>query len=197
MSTLERAIQIAADAHAGQFDKGGAPYILHPLRVMMSLQVPAQQIVAVLHDVVEDSKVTLGDLRAAGFPNDVLTAIRALTKKKGETRLEAAARAATNPIARAVKLADVSDNMDLGRIARPSESDVARIREYEEVRALLLAPPGGPPKEKKSEKPGRARASKGAVKRGKVSTKPSLMSIVDTTEENLGSGFVLGVGKNR
>ncbi|NRF67353.1 bifunctional (p)ppGpp synthetase/guanosine-3',5'-bis(diphosphate) 3'-pyrophosphohydrolase [Aquincola sp. S2] len=143
MSTLERAIQIAARAHAGQVDKAGQPYILHPLRVMLAVKRPPERIAAVLHDVVEDTSVTLDELRSEGFPEEVLQAVRALTKTKGEDRLAAAARAAANPIARAVKLADVTDNMDLSRIAQPTEADHARLKIYAQVRALLLAEQNG------------------------------------------------------
>jgi len=139
MATLERAIEIAARAHAGQVDKAGAPYVLHPIRLMLAVSGPLEQMAAVLHDVVEDTTVTIDELRAENFPEDVIQAIEALTKKPGEGRLAAAERAAANPISRAVKLADVTDNMDLSRIANPSDKDYARLREYEQVRALLLA----------------------------------------------------------
>ena len=139
MSTLERAIEIAARAHAGQLDKGGDPYVLHPLRLMLAVRNPMERMAAVLHDVVEDTDITLNDLKAEGFPAEVLIAVECLTKLPGEGRLDAASRAAMNPIARAVKLADVADNMDLGRIANPTEKDFSRIREYEQVRTLLLA----------------------------------------------------------
>ena len=137
MPTLERAIEIAASAHAGQFDKAGQPYILHPLKVMLRVNGAHEQMVAVLHDVVEDTAVTLDALRAEGFPDAVLSAIDALTKRPGETRMQAAARAALNPVALAVKLADNAENMDLSRIPHPTEKDVARLREYEEVRVFL------------------------------------------------------------
>ncbi len=139
MPTLERAIEIAARAHAGQVDKAGEPYVLHPMRLMLKVRGPLQRMAAVLHDVVEDSAVTLQDLRDEGFPAEVVDAVQALTKQEGESRLSAAARAAANPIARVVKLADVGDNMDLSRIANPTDKDYARLREYEQVRDLLLA----------------------------------------------------------
>ena len=138
MPTLERAIEIAAKAHAGQVDKAGAPYVLHPVRLMLAVSGPLERIAAILHDVVEDTDVTLEDLQSEGFSDDVLGAIDALTKRPGESRLAAAARAAAHPIARVVKLADVTDNMDLSRIANPTEKDRARLQEYEHVRALLL-----------------------------------------------------------
>jgi GTP diphosphokinase / guanosine-3',5'-bis(diphosphate) 3'-diphosphatase len=139
MSTLERAIEIAAKAHQGQLDKAGQPYILHPLRVMLAVQTLPEQMAAILHDVVEDTTVTLADLQSEGFSAEVLAAINALTKTPGEKRIAAAQRAVVNPIARAVKLADVSDNMDLSRIAQPTAKDYARLQEYEQVRLLLLA----------------------------------------------------------
>ena len=139
MSTLERAIEIAAAAHAGQVDKAGQPYILHPLRVMLRVAGAHERMVAVLHDVLEDTHVTLEQLVEEGFPGEVILAVQALTKHPGETRLQAAARAAAHPVARAVKLADNAENMDLSRIAQPTEKDYARLREYEQVRALLLA----------------------------------------------------------
>lgn len=139
MSTLERAIAIAASAHAGQEDKAGQPYILHPLRVMLRLNEVHERIAGVLHDVVEDTQVTLSDLEAEGFSTEVLEAVEALTKRPGETRLQAAARAALHPVARMVKLADNAENMDITRIAEPTERDFARLREYEAVRAVLLS----------------------------------------------------------
>ncbi len=138
MSTLERAIEIAAHAHAGQTDKGGHPYILHPLRVMLTVSTPNERIVAVLHDVVEDTIITSTQLEEAGFSAEIIDAIFALTKTKGEGRLPAAHRTAANAIARVVKLADVADNSDFSRIANPTEKDLARISEYALVRAILL-----------------------------------------------------------
>jgi GTP diphosphokinase / guanosine-3',5'-bis(diphosphate) 3'-diphosphatase len=139
MSSLERAIEIAARAHAGQVDKAGQPYVLHPLRVMLRVEGTSERIAAVLHDVVEDTSVTLDDLAAEGFNSEILDAVRALTKLPGETRMEAAQRASVNKIALAVKLADNAENMDLGRIANPTAKDHARIEEYKAVRAVLLA----------------------------------------------------------
>lgn len=138
MATLERAIAIAAAAHAGQVDKGGEPYILHPLRVMLRMQSGPERIVAVLHDVVEDSDVTLEILGAEGFSPEVLAAVDALTKRRGESRLDAARRAKNDRIALAVKLADNAENMDLSRIAAPTERDYARLEEYKVVRSILL-----------------------------------------------------------
>ena len=142
MSTLEKAIEIAARAHAGQVDKAGSPYILHPLRLMLQMTQMPERIAAVLHDVVEDTSIRLDDLHQAGFSDAIVTAVDALTKRAGEDRLTAAVRAAANPIARRVKLADVADNMDLRRIPHPTERDYARLKEYAQVLALLQAADG-------------------------------------------------------
>lgn len=139
MPTLERAIEIAAHAHAGQVDKAGQPYILHPLRLLLAVRSPLERMAAVLHDVVEDTPLTFDDLAREGFPPEVIEAVRALTKQAGESRIAAAKRAVQNPIARAVKLADVADNMDLSRIAEPGAKDFARLQEYQQVREILLA----------------------------------------------------------
>ena len=106
---------------------------------MFAVENLHERMAAVLHDVVEDTPVTLDDLKSEGFPTVVLDAIRALTKTKGEDRIAAAHRTAENPIARVVKLADVADNMDLSRISQPTEEDYARLKVYEQVRALLLS----------------------------------------------------------
>jgi len=103
------------------------------------VQGEQERIAAVLHDVVEDTSVTLEQLAAEGFSPQALEAIASLTKLPGETRIAAAARAAANDIARAVKLADNAENMDLSRIANPTEKDYARLEEYKAVRELLLA----------------------------------------------------------
>ena len=137
--TLERAIEIAARAHAGQADKGGAPYILHPLRVMLRVAPGAQQIVAVLHDVVEDSDVTFEDLEREGFSAEVVKGLRAVTKVEGESYEDFVARAARDPVGKAVKLADLMENSDLSRIAEPSRKDLERVEKYGRAIAYLMA----------------------------------------------------------
>jgi GTP diphosphokinase / guanosine-3',5'-bis(diphosphate) 3'-diphosphatase len=139
MPTLERAITIAATAHAGQIDKAGSAYILHPLRVMLRLNTEEEQIAGVLHDVVEDTSVTLDQLKEHGFSVSVLAALEALTKRPGETRMQASARSAANPLALKVKLADNAENMDLSRIPEPTAKDTARLEEYKAVHVLLEA----------------------------------------------------------
>jgi (p)ppGpp synthase/HD superfamily hydrolase len=136
MSTLERAIAIAAEAHTGQTDKGDQPYILHPLRLMMQMRTDDQRRAAVLHDVVEDSDWTLDQLRSEGFSEPVVQAVDALTKRDGEPYDAFARRAAADPIARVVKIADIRDNMDLSRIPNPTRKDHARLENYR--RALVV-----------------------------------------------------------
>ncbi|MNB57627.1 Bifunctional (p)ppGpp synthase/hydrolase relA [compost metagenome] len=128
--SLERAIAIAATAHAGQVDKGGAPYILHPLKVMLRMSTQEERIVAVLHDVVEDCGISLDDLRKEGFSEEILSAIESVTKVPGESYEDFVDRAAQNPIGRVVKLADLEENSDLSRIASPSWEDLERIEKY-------------------------------------------------------------------
>jgi len=137
--TLERAIAIAATAHAGQVDKGGAPYILHPLKVMLRMSSLEERIVAVLHDVVEDCGISLEDLRKEGFSEAVLSAIESVTKVPGESYEDFVERAAQNPIGRVVKLADLEENSDLSRIVSPSWEDLERIEKYRRAIGRLRA----------------------------------------------------------
>jgi len=133
MATLEKALEIAARAHAGQRDKEGLPYILHPLRVMHRVSDEAAQIVAVLHDVVEDTPVTLDELRAAGFSPEIVAAIACVTHRREESYADYVIRCRDNPLAREVKLADLEDNSLLSRamLRRERErSDLARFRRY-------------------------------------------------------------------
>lgn len=139
MSTLERAIVIAAEAHAGQTDKAGAPYVLHPLRMMLCLSTSDERIVAVLHDVVEDCGVSLEMLRADGFSEQVLEAIDSVTRRTEESYEAFVLRAASNPIGRRVKLADLRDNSDLSRITHPTARDYARVEKYRRAIETICA----------------------------------------------------------
>ena len=136
MSNLERAIAIALEAHRSMRDKGGQPYILHPLRLMIQMGSENEQIAAVLHDVVEDSPWTLDRLRAEGFTEVVIEAVDALTRRDEESYEEFVRRAGATPIARVVKLADLRDNLDLSRIPEPTPRDHERIDKYK--RALVV-----------------------------------------------------------
>lgn len=130
MSTLEKAIEIAARSHAGQVDKAGKPYILHPVRVMLKTGTDDGQIVAILHDVIEDSETTAEDLRTQGFSDQIVTAVVALTKTPGEPYDQYIARVCQNRLAMTVKLADLDDNGNLDRIPDPTEVDRKRLEKY-------------------------------------------------------------------
>ena len=137
MSTIERAIAIAAAAHEGQLDKAGAPYVFHPLRLMMRMATIEERIVAVLHDVVEDSVITFEDLEKEGFSTAVLEALESVTRRPSENYDKFVLRAAANPIGRRVKLVDLEDNCDLSRIAAPTEKDYARVEKYRRAIATI------------------------------------------------------------
>lgn len=138
MQTLvEKAISIALKAHAGQIDKAGAPYIMHPLRLMMQMKTENEMLVAVLHDVVEDSDTTLEDLKIAGFPDEVLQAVNILTHRETDSYEQYLAGIKPNPLARAVKLADLHDNSQLSRIKTPLAKDFQRIEKYRKAISFL------------------------------------------------------------
>ena len=137
MATLERAVVIAATAHAGQVDKAGMPYILHPLRVMLALSSLEERIVGVLHDLVEDTGWTLDDLRREGFAEAVVAAVAVDARGLAESYDDFVRRAARQPLGPRVKLADLADNLDLSRIAAPTARDHARLERYRRAVALI------------------------------------------------------------
>jgi (p)ppGpp synthase/HD superfamily hydrolase len=136
-SLFDKAIKIAVDAHDGQRDRYGQPYILHPIRVMQSVNKPMEKICAILHDVVEDSDWTLKLLKKEGFPAAILEALDCLTKRDGEDYQDYVRRAGQNPIARQVKLADLKDNMTLQRIDSLQPGDFKRLQKYHEAWKFL------------------------------------------------------------
>ena len=137
---LERAIEIAVNAHKGVTDKGGNPYIVHPLRVMMSLKSDNEKIVGVLHDVVEDAEDwDFEILQEEGFSKEVLDALRSVTKTSEEEDYnEFVQRALTNEIGRAVKIADIRDNLDVTRIGELRQKDMNRLNKYKNALKVLL-----------------------------------------------------------
>lgn len=128
---LEQAILLAVQAHSGQRDKAWLPYVLHPLRVMLGQTDPEARIAAVLHDVVEDTDITIDQLAEAGFTASVLDAIRLLTHDKSTAYMDYIRAVADNPIASQVKLADLTDNMNISRIPNPTEKDYLRLEKYQ------------------------------------------------------------------
>lgn len=134
---LTRAIVMAATAHNGQTDKGGEPYILHPLRVMLACRTEEQRIVAVLHDAVEDAGLDLC-LISRQFGSDVGNAVNALTRRVGEAYETFINRCALDPIALEVKLHDLTDNMDTSRLKRDmTAEDVRRQLKYTKAKTAL------------------------------------------------------------
>lgn len=128
---LAKAIEIAAVAHATQFDKGGNPYILHPIWVMNQVRHlgPTYMIVAILHDLIEDTDWTLDDLAEVGFPMEILEALN-LLDFRGQDYMARIKQIAHNPLARAVKMRDLKHNSDITRLKGISASDFARLEKY-------------------------------------------------------------------
>ena len=127
---FEIALRIAVEAHMGQRDKNGMPYILHPLAVASKVDGLELKTIAILHDTIEDTDVTAEYLRSEGFPEDVIRAVLSVTKQEGDNYKDFVCRAAENVIGREVKIADLEDNMDIRRLKTISDDDVERLRKY-------------------------------------------------------------------
>lgn len=140
---LDKALLIATNAHHGQFDKGGNPYILHPLKVMHYLKTNDEELqcMALLHDVVEDTDVTYVDLQAAGISDRVIAALKCLTKQRGQTLGEYKEAVFSNRDAMLVKMADLRHNSDIRRLKGVTDKDLERMAKYQrfylEIQARL------------------------------------------------------------
>jgi len=136
---LNKAISISAIAHMGQKRFGnGESYILHPLRVMMGMETVDEKIVAVLHDIVEDTDWTIAELEKEGFLKIQLDAISAMTKEEGSNYEEYLSNLKANKIARSVKLKDIEDNMNLFSLKKIAQKDMLRLEKYHAARLYLL-----------------------------------------------------------
>ena len=135
----EKAVMIAQEAHKGQMDKGGNPYIEHPLHVASQVETLELKMIAVLHDTLEDSSLTAEDLKEAGLPDEVVEAIAVLTHEDGneEAYLDYIRRVAGNKLAARVKKEDLKHNMDMSRIQSPTEKDRKRCAKYKKALRLL------------------------------------------------------------
>lgn len=133
----KKALKYSFEAHKDQTDKGGMPYVFHPFHVAEQMTSEEAVTVALLHDVVEDTDRTLDDIRALGFPESVIGALALLTHDKNTPYLEYVAKLKTNPIARAVKLADLEHNSDLSRLDKVDEKAEARVEKYRKAVAIL------------------------------------------------------------
>lgn len=140
---LHRAIEIALEAHKGAVDKAGNPYILHPLRVMLSLETEEEKIVGVLHDVIEDCPDwTFEALQAEGFSESVLSALQSVTKSDDDRDyFEFVQRAKNNPIGRNVKISDITDNLDTKRLSEVTTKDAERLTRYLKAIKFLKSEP--------------------------------------------------------
>lgn len=142
MSTLQRAIEIATEAHKGQFDKAGNEYIDHPLRVMEMGKTEDEKIVGMLHDVIEDTDWTFEALEAEGFSKEVIDALRCVTKvSEKENYDDFIDRVRKNPLAVAVKINDLTDNMDIRRLPYLSDKDIKRLKKYLKAYKRLVGEP--------------------------------------------------------
>lgn len=142
MSTLQRAIEIATQAHQGQFDKSGKDYIGHPLRVMEMGGTEEEKIAGVLHDVVEDSDWTFEALEAEGFSQEIIAALKCVTKlSENENYDNFIERVKKNPLAVAVKINDLTDNMDIRRLPYLSDKDIKRLKKYLKAYKKLIGEP--------------------------------------------------------
>ncbi|HMO32945.1 MAG TPA: phosphohydrolase [Lacibacter sp.] len=131
MSTLARALEIAISAHKGQKDKAGADYILHPVRVMQNGETETEKICGLLHDLIEDTDWTFEKLKEEGFSDDVLAALKCLSKKSEDEDYDAfIERIRVNPLAVKVKINDLLDNMDITRFRELNEKDLKRLNKY-------------------------------------------------------------------
>ena len=138
---LNKMLVLATNAHAGQYDKGGKPYILHPLKVMHYLKSEDEELqcIALGHDIVEDCGVTYADLREQGFTDRVVAGIRAMTKVAGETYEDYKEKVFANEDAMRVKMADLRHNTDIRRLKGVTEKDIARVAKYHNFYLEILA----------------------------------------------------------
>lgn len=135
---LELALKVATEAHKGQKDKGGRDYINHPLTVASMCESDEEKIVALLHDVIEDTDVALEDLKKYGFSSRILEAIDCITKRPGVSYDEYLRKVKNNELARKVKIADMTHNSDISRILEPTNKDYARVEKYKEKIQYLM-----------------------------------------------------------
>lgn len=135
---LNMAIHIATDYHNGQIDKSGEPYILHPIWVMNNVKSLNGKVVAMLHDIVEDTEITIENLIDFGFDEDIVIAIDILTKKKGQKYTDYIELVGKNNLAREVKISDLKHNMDLKRLKEITDKDKKRYVKYKNSYDYLI-----------------------------------------------------------
>ncbi len=134
---IKLAMNIAYNAHINQVDKGGYPYISHPLHLAELMKCESSTIVALLHDVIEDSSVTLEELKTKGFDEEIITALKLLTKVKNIDYFDYIKNVSNNALAKEVKIADLKHNSDLTRLDKVTEKDIARAEKYKNALKFL------------------------------------------------------------
>lgn len=137
MSRYTNILNFIIEKHNGQKDKAGVPYVFHPINVALLCERESEKIVALLHDVLEDTDATEKDLISLGLKTEEIEAIKLLTKPREEDYFSYIKRVAENPIARKVKMADLTHNMDLTRLNTITEKDIRRKEKYENVYRFL------------------------------------------------------------
>lgn len=133
----KKAMKLCFSAHRDQVDKSGLPYVFHPFHLAEQMEDEDTTIVALLHDVVEDTEITFADLAQMGFSQQVIGAIQAMTHAEGVPYLEYVDQIKDNPIARRVKLADLRHNSDLSQLDQVDEKALERVKKYQAAIALL------------------------------------------------------------
>lgn len=131
------ALKISFDAHKNQTDKSGMPYVFHPFHLAEQMTNEAETVAALLHDVVEDTDMTFADLEKLGFGTEIIDALKLLTHADGEDYFEYVKKIRKNPIAKAVKLADLKHNSDLSRLDEVDECALKRNEKYKKAISLL------------------------------------------------------------
>lgn len=134
---LELALELVLKNHSNQVDKGGNPYVEHPIWIMSNVKGQKCKITALLHDIIEDTDLTINDLKEYGFDEEIIEAVRLLTRENGVSYNEYIKRLITNPIASKVKLKDLEHNMDLTRLKEVSEKDIKRQEKYKKVHKFI------------------------------------------------------------
>ena len=136
--TTKKAMLLCYEAHRGQTDKSGVPYVFHPIHLAEQMRDEDTTVTALLHDVIEDTVYTFDDLVKMDFSENVITALKLLTHDKSVPYMEYVAKIKENPVAKAVKLADLAHNSDLSRLNSVDDKVRSRIQKYEAAKKLLL-----------------------------------------------------------
>jgi (p)ppGpp synthase/HD superfamily hydrolase len=142
MATLQRAIELTVLLHSKQVDKSGQPYILHPMRIMLRCSTAEERQAAIMHDLIEDTNLTIEELAKEGFCQSVIDCVNCLTRRDGETYADFIERCCENSMAIKIKLLDIADNMDVTRLDTLGESDLGRLKRYHRARKRLLEAQG-------------------------------------------------------